>query len=144
MKNVKMENDVQHYFCNQSLQHSTHAEQQEWLHEAPSSGITLSISVSSHHSFELCHWESMLYLSLFWESVSHMHLKVILAFCHLSFWKVLRMFYFWIMGKSVFLSSAFLLSTSYSFQCTDLSTFLLEWCHPSSPMWLTSHDSHCF
>lgn len=29
MKNVEMENNVPHSFCNQSLQHSAHPEQQE-------------------------------------------------------------------------------------------------------------------
>jgi len=31
-----------------------HHKQQEWLCHAPSLGLTLNISASSHHSFELC------------------------------------------------------------------------------------------
>lgn len=33
---------------------SAHLKWGEWHHQAPSPGTILSISVSSHHSFELC------------------------------------------------------------------------------------------
>lgn len=51
---------------------SAHPEQQERCCQAPSLGTTLSISASSHHSFELYLWASVLCLSLCCASVSKM------------------------------------------------------------------------
>ena len=44
----------------------------KWHHQAPSLGTTLSISSSSHHSFELCLWVSEFYRNLLCASLSKM------------------------------------------------------------------------
>lgn len=88
-KKVKSNNHVQHLFCNQILWNSAHPEQQEWSYQSPFPGITLSISASSHHNFELCHWSPILYLNLFYAPVGKMCLKVIFALSHFGLCKVL-------------------------------------------------------
>ena len=88
-KKVKSNNHVQHLFCNQILWNRARPEQQEWSYQSPFPGITLSISASSHHNFELCQWSFILYLNLFYVPVGKMCLKVIFALSHFGLCKVL-------------------------------------------------------
>ena len=55
---------------------STHPKQQESHCQTPFLGTAGSISASSHHSFEMCLWASVLFLDLFCASVSRMCPKV--------------------------------------------------------------------
>ena len=67
-----------HLFCRSIL----YSEQQEWPCQAPSPGTTPRISASSHHSSELCLRASVLYLDLFYASLSDMCLKVTVSFLY--------------------------------------------------------------
>ena len=61
-------------FCNELLE-------RQWVplavrehHRVPSAGFILNISTSSHSSFDLCLWASMIFLNLLCASVSEMSL----------------------------------------------------------------------
>lgn len=72
-------------FCNELLE-------RHWVplavrehHRVPSAGFILNISTSSHSSFDLCLWASMIFLNLLCASVSEMYSKVLLL-CFAPFW----------------------------------------------------------
>lgn len=76
------------WFCTEAAHN---IEQQEGHHHAPFPWATLSISASSHHSFELCLWGSVLF-DLFWASVSKM--------CPKGSEKPRRVFFCWVFQYS--------------------------------------------
>lgn len=73
MKKGKNQNSV----CGQTLKRQHAPWQQAWLCQAPSPGITLSISALGHQNFELCWWVSVLYLDLPCATINKMYPKVI-------------------------------------------------------------------
>lgn len=76
-KKTKSKTSIQHLFFNSPQRVSVHLEQQgKWHRPAPSLGTTLSISASSHHSFELR--EHLCCLDLFCTFISKIGPKVIL------------------------------------------------------------------
>lgn len=89
-------------FCNELLE-------RHWVplavrehHGVPSAGFILNISTSSHSSFDLCLWASMISLNLLCASVSEMYSKVLLL-CFAPFWLVkvcMGMPFFWISGET--------------------------------------------
>ena len=71
-KKVKSKKSTQSLSRGSSLYRQRAPQQREWCHQAPPQGTMLGTTVSSHHSFELCLWTSVLYLDLFCSAISKM------------------------------------------------------------------------